>query len=102
MPLRTPADPSPPTAPPSRSRDVAGSDAQGNGTARGGAPSGSRRDTPEDVLPLEELRRALGRPEMTDEEAAAIRDDLYAWLNRVLDEYFAFPGAVDSRPPSFP
>ena len=37
---------------------------------------------------------------MTDDEAAAIRNDLYVWLNRVLDDYFASLGAVHSRPPS--
>jgi hypothetical protein len=48
------------------------------------------------VLSLDDLRQILGRPDLTDKQALALRDDLYAWLNRALDEYFALTGAVHS------
>ena len=40
------------------------------------------------MLSLDELRQALGRPDMPDAEAEALRDDLYSWLNSFLDAYF--------------
>ena len=39
----------------------------------------------------------LGRPDLSEEQILAIREDLYAWLNRALDEYFASTGAVHSE-----
>jgi hypothetical protein len=51
------------------------------------------------MLSVEECRRILKRPELTDEQVIALRDDLYAWLNRALDEYFALTGAVHSDGP---
>ena len=50
------------------------------------------------MLSSDEIRAVLGRPDLTDEEVLAIREDLYAWLNRALDEYFASTGAVHSGP----
>jgi hypothetical protein len=49
------------------------------------------------MLSIEEIRQILGRPDLTDEQILAIRVDLYAWLNRALDEYFASTGAVHSQ-----
>ena len=50
------------------------------------------------MLSVEDIRRIIGRPDLTDGQILAIRDDLYAWLNRALDEYFASTGAVHSGP----
>ena len=49
------------------------------------------------MLNIEEIRQVLGQPNLTDEQVLAIREDLYAWLNRALDEYFASTGAVHSK-----
>jgi hypothetical protein len=53
------------------------------------------------MLSIDQIRDILGEPELTDEQIIALRDDLDAWLNRALDEYFASTGAVHSeRSPS--
>lgn len=48
------------------------------------------------MLSPDEIRRILGQPDLPEEDVLAIRDALYAWLNRALDEYFASTRAVDS------
>lgn len=53
------------------------------------------------MLSADECRRILGRPDLSDEQAEAILRDLYVWLNKALDEYFAAAGgAVHSEPPT--
>jgi len=49
------------------------------------------------MLSIEQIREILGRPDLSDAQIVAIRDDLYAWLNRALDEYFDSTGAVHSQ-----
>lgn len=51
------------------------------------------------MLSIEKVREILGDPGLSDEDIAALRDDLYAWLNRALDEYFDSTGEVQSEPP---
>ena len=46
------------------------------------------------MLSLDELRHALGRPDMPDAEAQELCDDLVAWLTSVLDAYFDDARAV--------
>lgn len=62
------------------------------------SPSTRERSTPSTntTLSCDEIRRILGSPDLSDEQTLAIREDLYAWLNRALDEYFASTGAVHS------
>lgn len=43
------------------------------------------------MLSIEECRRILGDDKLSDEEIEELRDDLYAWLNEVLDAYFKNP-----------
>ena len=49
------------------------------------------------MLSIEQIREILREPSLSDEQIIAIRDDLYAWLNRALDEYFSSTGAVHSE-----
>ncbi len=40
-------------------------------------------------LSINECREILNNPNLTDEEVAAYRDEMYALANRFLDGYFA-------------
>jgi hypothetical protein len=53
------------------------------------------------VLSIADVRRILGRPDLTDEEATELRDSLYVWLNEILDDFFlkARDSGDDSPPP---
>jgi hypothetical protein len=39
------------------------------------------------MLSIEELRKMLGRPELTDEQLEQIRDDLYCFARVFIDAY---------------
>jgi hypothetical protein len=41
------------------------------------------------MLTIEELRQALGRPELTDAQVAEVRDFLYGLANMLIDDYLA-------------
>lgn len=43
------------------------------------------------MLSIDECRRILCDDKLSDGEIKELRDDLYAWLNEVLDEYFKNP-----------
>ena len=44
------------------------------------------------MMTLDELRQSLGRPGLTDEEAATVRDFLYGLANMLVDDYVAGKG----------
>ncbi len=39
------------------------------------------------MLSIEECRKILGKPELTDEQVAEIRDTLYSFAHAMVDEY---------------
>lgn len=43
------------------------------------------------MLSIDECRRILRDDKLSEAEIKQLRDDLYAWLNEVLDEYFKNP-----------
>lgn len=43
------------------------------------------------MLSIDECRRILRDDKLSDEEIKEMRNDLYVWLNEVLDEYFKNP-----------
>lgn len=40
------------------------------------------------MLSIEECRKILDDPDLTDEDIRRIRDSLYSWLHRFLDQFF--------------
>ncbi len=54
------------------------------------------------MLTNDQIRDILKQPQMTDREADALCEELYTFLNRCLDEYFANPGFADLPGAEFP
>ena len=49
------------------------------------------------VLTVEQIRQILQQPDLSAEQILVVREELYAWLNRALDEYFTSTGALHSE-----
>jgi hypothetical protein len=47
------------------------------------------------MMSLEELRQALGRPDLSDERTAALRDVLYGLADMLIDDYLTGQEAAD-------
>jgi hypothetical protein len=50
------------------------------------------------MLSIDECRRLLGQPAMSDEQVVAIRDDLYAFAHALVDDYVRQRGHRSPKP----